>query len=148
MGLMFFIIAAWNIMTGRFIEVALKLAQPDMEDLAFEQRMRDFHDSTELAKLFHEVDIDQSETISVEEFQCLMRHPKLKSYLNVRGIDVKNAELFFNMLRSIAGDSDEVDIKTVVNACLRLKGFATGIDLQTMMFETKLLERRQARFFK
>merc|ERR1711972_1191486 len=108
--LLFFFIAAWNIITSRFVEAALKLAAPDTDDLAFEQRMKDVVDAAELKELFLEVDADFSQSISLEEFRLLMRHPKLKSYLQVRGIDIKNAEIFFMMLRSLAGEDSDVGI--------------------------------------
>merc|ERR1719410_3396612 len=51
------------------------------------------------------------------------------------------------MLRTISGDSQAVDKRTLVNACLRMKGLATSIDLHSLSFETKLLSQKQAEFW-
>ena len=56
------------------------------------------------------------------------------------GIDIKNAETFFKMLVEIQG-ADTVDASTFANACVRMKGAATSIDLQTVMFNTHLMTK-------
>mmetsp|Transcript_106533 Transcript_106533/g.306333 ORF Transcript_106533/g.306333 Transcript_106533/m.306333 type:complete len:672 (+) Transcript_106533:94-2109(+) len=146
--LLFFAIAAWNIITSRFIEKALKLAQPDIETQATEHTMKDMSDATTLTKLFKDLDVDIKQEISLREFRDLMQHPKLRMYLQVRGIDIKDAEVFYAMLRSIVGDVSRVDVETLVNVCLRMRGFATAIDVQMLSFETRLLQKRQNVFFR
>merc|ERR1712137_1049271 len=49
---LFFVVAAFNIVTSMFVDKSLKLAQPDIETLALEQNMKDIRDSEELTKLF------------------------------------------------------------------------------------------------
>merc|ERR1712061_118190 len=118
-----------------------------MDDLAFEQHMKDIADAVELENMFREVDSDGSNTISVEEFRQLTKHPKLKAYLQVRGIDIKNTEMFFLMLRALGGEAMDVDIHTMVNACLRMKGYASSLDLQGVSFESKMMAQRQQKHF-
>merc|ERR1711920_1215711 len=117
-----------------------------------EQAMKDCQDAEELHSIFlsgedgtH--DKDAPKMISLEDFYSKMQHEKFRAYLQVRGIDIKNAEVFYNMLRTVSGD-DEVDVKTLVSACLRMKGLATSIDLHSLSFETKLLSRKQAAFWR
>lgn len=56
------------------------------------------------------------------------------------GIDIKNAETFFQMLVELQGEST-IDANTFANACVRMKGAATSIDLQTVMFTTHLMNQ-------
>ena len=64
----------------------------------------------------------------------------LRSYLQSRSIDIKNAETFFRMLVELQGETT-IDATTFANACVRMKGAATSIDLQTVMFTTHLMNR-------
>merc|ERR1719277_1295391 len=88
--ILFFAIAAWNIVTSTFVEKALKLAQPDIETLMMEQNMKDIADSDELMSLFKEADADNSQGINFSEFQSLAEHPKFRAFLHVRGIAINN----------------------------------------------------------
>ena len=56
------------------------------------------------------------------------------------GIDIKNAETFFKMLVELQGE-ETIDAHTFANACVRMKGAATSIDLQTVMFTTHLMNK-------
>merc|ERR1719454_1368410 len=94
------------------------------------------------------VDLDNSNTISMHEFELFMQNGELRQYFDVRGIDVKDADMFFKMLCAAAEVSGtEVDIETFIGGCMRLKGFASSIDVQTLAFESKLMHCLQKRFF-
>jgi len=141
--IIFFALAAWNIVTSLFVERALKIAQPDVETLALEQNMQDVGDAEELTNIFSEVDVDKSGTISLGELESVMEHPKFRSYLRVRGIEIQDARLFYRMMASVVGGSDdEIDLRFVVAACLRMKGAATSMDLHALTFESKLLNKK------
>mmetsp|Transcript_81137 Transcript_81137/g.235371 ORF Transcript_81137/g.235371 Transcript_81137/m.235371 type:complete len:563 (+) Transcript_81137:79-1767(+) len=144
----FFALAAWNIVTSIFVEKALKLAQPDLETRALEQNMQDVVDAQELTMIFSEVDADSSGTISLRELKTVMTHPRFRSYLRIRGIDIQDAELFHRMMASVVGDdSEDIDLQFVVAACLRMKGVASSMDLHALTFESKLLNRKHRAYF-
>jgi len=143
--IMFFVIAAWNIVTSIFVDRALTLAKPDLETLTRDQLVKDIADVEELRHLFLEADLDNSFSISLEEFVQLTAQQRFRSYLHVRGIDIKNAEVFFEMLRTLGGNKD-VDLGVLVNTLIRMKGVATSIDLHSLGFETKMLGRKQYAF--
>merc|ERR1712216_23826 len=63
-----------------------------------------------------------------------------RQYFDVRGIDIKDAAMFFQMLCASAEvHGGEVDVETFIGGCLRLKGLASSIDVQTLAFESKLM---------
>ena len=145
----FVFISVWNIVTSTFVEKALKLAQPDVDMLILEQQLQDFEDCKMLSKLFKSMrptDDDGTERIGMEEFRQLVETYEFRSYLQTRGIDIKNAETFFKMLVELQGEP-MIDATTFANACVRMKGAATSIDLQTVMFTTHLMNQEQRRFF-
>ena len=141
--ILFFVVAAWNIVTSTFVEKALKLAQPDVETLMLEQAGINTSHARELKELFAETDTNKSNSLSFDEFNHLMEHPKFRSYLEVRGININDVDVFYKMMLSIS-DSDEVDLNTFVNACLRLKGYATSIDLHALKFEMCVMRKKMA----
>ena len=143
---MFFVIAAWNIVTSVFVDKALKPAQPDLETLTRDQRIKDIADGEELLALFAAADLDSSATISREAFVNLAVDDNFRSYLHVRGIDIKNAEVFFEMMRTLSDQQEEVELHILVGGLIRMKGFATSIDLQSLSFEMKRLACRQSDF--
>ena len=94
---------------------------------------------------FFENAISKSE-VGLKEFQNLLETYQFRSYLQTRGIDIKNAETFFKMLVELQGEPT-IDAITFANACVRMKGAATSIDLQTVMFTTHLMNKEQRRAF-
>jgi len=136
-----FTISVWNIVTSTFVEKAMKLAKPDLDSMLLEQSMRDLQDSEELEKLFKPYAFknkDGEDEISLDDLQEAADEAEFLLYLSVRGIDVKNVKLFFYMLGSMREDNN-IDLKSLVKACVRMKGFATSIDLQSVSFEAKLM---------
>lgn len=145
----FVFISVWNIVTSTFVEKALKLAQPDIDLLVVEQQLRDFEDTQMLAQLFADMlqtDEEGEHKVGLKEFQNLLETYQFRSYLQTRGIDIKNAETFFKMLVELQGEPT-IDAITFANACVRMKGAATSIDLQTVMFTTHLMNKEQRRAF-
>eukprot|EP00437_Effrenium_voratum_P056636 CAMPEP_0181523746 /NCGR_PEP_ID=MMETSP1110-20121109/68060_1 /TAXON_ID=174948 /ORGANISM="Symbiodinium sp., Strain CCMP421" /LENGTH=189 /DNA_ID=CAMNT_0023654427 /DNA_START=8 /DNA_END=574 /DNA_ORIENTATION=- len=115
--------------------------------LILEQQLQDFEDCKMLARLFKSMrPTDDDERIGMEEFRQLVETFEFRSYLQTRGIDIKNAETFFKMLVELQGEP-MIDATTFANACVRMKGAATSIDLQTVMFTTHLMNQEQRRFF-
>lgn len=144
--ILLFTVSVWNIVTSVFIEKAMKIAKPDLDTIAVEQTVQDQHDTRHLMELLAGRalgDDDKVASMSLEEFRVLAESSKFRAYLNARSIDIKDVEVFFNMLASASG-KDEVSIHVLANACVRMKGFATSIDLQSLSYETKICNRRHA----
>eukprot|EP00929_Paragymnodinium_shiwhaense_P019677 TRINITY_DN13337_c0_g1_i1.p1 TRINITY_DN13337_c0_g1~~TRINITY_DN13337_c0_g1_i1.p1 ORF type:complete len:723 (-),score=173.78 TRINITY_DN13337_c0_g1_i1:597-2708(-) len=139
-----FVFAIWNTVASTFVEKAFKLAQPDLESLLLSKVHQDRRDAEELRQMFQEANIHKHMSISEEEFNRLIMSTDMGLFLEVRGIDIKDAKLFFKMLCSLS-DDQVVDVDVFVNCCLRMKGLATSIDLHTMSFEMKLMQLRQKR---
>eukprot|EP00913_Durusdinium_trenchii_P001216 g1119.t1 len=124
----------WNIVTSIFVEKALKLAMPDADMVIVEHQLQDAQDHKMLTKLFKSKSKSSDgieQRLGLEEFRKLVETYEFRSYLQSRGIDIKNAETFFRMLVELQGETT-IDATTFANACVRMKGAATSIDLQTV----------------
>jgi len=138
----FFHFSIFNVLTGIFVEKAMKLAQPDRETMIVERRKQEVLEAQELWELFDAMDTNDSGLINLEEFRDFVMHPTFRRYLGLLDIDVKDAQRFYEMLAHINGSADaQVDIGSLVEGCMRLKGQATSIDLHTLMWEMRGLSR-------
>lgn len=128
-------IALLNILTGVFVENALKLAQPNF----FEKAAEHHRDLVEQAKVLEELccewDTDDNGLLSFQEFVDMVSHPKVRKYLDYLGLEVPSLEMFFSLL---ADESGQVSCNTFVTACMRLRGDAKSIDMKQLSLEIRL----------
>jgi len=120
------------------VENAMKLAQPDRDVLALELRKTRIAEAEQLRQLFYELDINLSGTICIEEFQAHMQSGKLRAYLSVLGLDVKDVEVFLYML-TIENKTGDVEIEAFVDGCMKMKGQATSLDMQTISVAIRMI---------
>lgn len=132
----FFQIALLNVLTGIFVENAMKLAQPDPYTVALEQRKMELLEAAELRHVCRDLENPHSGKISPEDFEKGFHSGKLRAHLRVLGLDIKDTQKFFSVLSATSGEN-EIDIETFVNGCMKLKGQATAIDLQSLWCETR-----------
>jgi len=132
--LLFFQICLVNILTAVFIERALKLARPDTAARAQERRKVEAELASELQHICVAMDEDGSGKISKDEFKQVMASHQMRSCLAVLGLDVRNAEQFFEMLLP-DDSSEEVDVASFVQACMRMRGDSSTIDAHWMLLE-------------
>jgi len=131
---LFSILAAFNIVTSIFVDKAMKLAQPDLDTLLLEKRREDMKNARNLRHLCYEADMNASGTISFTEFNSIMDNPKLRAEIELNGLDIKDAEMFFSLLTSVTGET-EVKIERFVAGCMKMKGYAMNVDLLSANFE-------------
>eukprot|EP00413_Alexandrium_margalefii_P002315 CAMPEP_0204519758 /NCGR_PEP_ID=MMETSP0661-20131031/4900_1 /ASSEMBLY_ACC=CAM_ASM_000606 /TAXON_ID=109239 /ORGANISM="Alexandrium margalefi, Strain AMGDE01CS-322" /LENGTH=228 /DNA_ID=CAMNT_0051525273 /DNA_START=29 /DNA_END=715 /DNA_ORIENTATION=- len=139
-------ISLMNILTALFVERAMRLAEPDTMSQARRQRFKERVEAEELRRMCRKMDSNNSGTISAEEFHRHIGTNEMRCSFSVLGLDIRNAQEFFDMLAFI-GDDDEVDIESFVQGCLRMRGSATGIAQQNLIMETRLLRRSQCELF-
>jgi len=145
--IVFEVLAAVNIVTALFVDKAMKLAQPDLDMMIMEKKRADMRNANALMAVCREADSNGSGTISFQEFEELMTDTKIRQTFELKGLDIKDAELFFRMLVGVDGDS-EVDIDTFVAGCMKIKGVAMSVDLLSVSFELKMLTHRENTFKK
>mmetsp|Transcript_19038 Transcript_19038/g.55247 ORF Transcript_19038/g.55247 Transcript_19038/m.55247 type:complete len:579 (+) Transcript_19038:90-1826(+) len=134
-------IALMNIVTGIYVEAAMKVAQPDRMAQAMEQRKIDMRDAAELRQILTGLNGNRTGNITWREFRSVMSDQTVKAVLEVMGLDIKDAGLLFRMLQQ-SGHESTVDFDFLVDALLRMKGPASSLDLQSLAYKTELLLER------
>merc|ERR1719442_245970 len=90
-------------------------------DLLFEELEVDAYIyARHLKTIFNIIDVDQSGTISAEEFTEFLQDPELKKYIEAIDISAKSAEILFRVLDS--DGSGSVDIDEFIEGCLSVRG--------------------------
>jgi hypothetical protein len=143
----FFQFAVFNILTGMFVEHAMTLAQPDKETLVFEARRKKLEDAETMKSLIRGMDTDANGRISLTELRDRLKDPKAKALLELQGLAVEDAELYFKLL-SKGSLEDDVEIDAFAEGALKMKGEANSLDLQTLIYETKEFEKHHREFEK
>jgi len=137
----FFNFAVYNVLTGIFVEHTQKVSRRDRDALTMEQRRKESNVAAQLRRLVMEMDSNRDGKITWEELVSYLRDDKVATFLASIGLDIQDAEVFFKMLSDIS-DSEEVDMDTFVHGCLRMKGNATSIDMQSLAYETKIIHEK------
>jgi len=136
-------IAVMNIITAVFIERAQKLALPDREDQAFERIHFELAIAEDLRRICEEMDVDKSNTLTRDEVHQSMENERVKHYLRHLGIDIKDVRLFFNTIpMRQCGENHEVGLREFINHCMRMRGTATSLDMQTLLYMVRHAQRR------
>lgn len=141
---MFVWLAIANIITSIYVDKAMKLAQPDIEQLLADKHKEDYETANELRSVFSRLDANGTGTLSLEELQEALCDYKLISYFEMKGLRIHDAERFFSMLANVT-DSEEVSIDSFVGGCLKMKGVALNVDLVMLRYEIQMLEKMNVR---
>jgi ABC-type multidrug transport system fused ATPase/permease subunit len=136
---LFFIMVLFNIITSLFLDRVMKFADPSPEQIVEERDRIEEHDVKRLREIFREFDHDNTGGISMEEFQQCVSTKKFGTFLAARGIDIKEARAFFDLVcRSGITKGGEVDVVSMVKTCTKMKGTASSVDLQILRHEIQM----------
>jgi len=132
-------IAILNILTAIFVNNAMELARPDADTLAYEHRKKEFEAYEELQQLSESVTDQESGLISPERFAYELKFGRLGARLAVLGIAVSDADNFLELLSFTMESAQGCGIRPAdfVEGCMRLRGQATGINIQGIQQETR-----------
>jgi len=124
-------LAVTNVITSIFVDKALRAAVPEVHKQIIEKRRDDFNLMCELQDLFCEIDLDTSHTISKAELMTSLSHIKVASYFELKGLDIKDAETFYDVLVASCGHY-EIDMDTFIQGFLCMKGPANHVDVVSL----------------
>jgi len=130
-----------NIVTSIFVDKALRNALPHVQDQLFRKREDDLTAVSELQEIFDSMDMDGSNSLSLSEVKLCMEDVRLSTLFELRGLQIKDVELFFHLLCSVSGCS-EIDRDSFVMGCLQMKGPASSVDLFSMSHQLKDIGQR------
>merc|ERR1711862_687525 len=87
-----------NILTGLFVENAMKLAQPEHTALVLDERRKNLNDANQLRNMFGMLDGDNNGHITLRELEEKLEEEHVRAYLSLMGLEIKDPESFFRMI--------------------------------------------------
>lgn len=126
----FALFALMNVITGVFVESAMRTAEDDKRRVLINQ----------MRQLFEGADVDKSGSISWNEFEMQLDDPQMQTYLRAIDLHQEEARELFHLLDS--DGSGEIDSTEFVNGCIRLHGSAKAIDFAAFVHEYRWLSSR------
>jgi len=136
--MLFVWLSVTNIITAIFVDKAMQFAKPDAEDALLEKHKLDLERIGELQTLFRSLDADKSGTLTIDELQKGCLDARIMSIFEMLDLDIKSIEVFFSLLSQVSG-SDAVDVQSFVTGCLKMRGYATNIDVFMLLYNTRIL---------
>jgi hypothetical protein len=128
----FSLFAMMNVITGIFVESALKNAEMEKDNEFISLTMSLFGE--------HE-DPDFAGMINLEQFESCLQAPKMQKYLLNMGIDPHDAGLMFRLLDE-GHDDGKLDCEQLVNGMLRLRMGAKFMDIAVLMGVSSRLDEQ------
>lgn len=126
-----------KVITGIFINETFKVAAAD-DELMIMQKERQIRKHVEkMHLLFMEADDSGDGYLSKEEFYEVMKDPRVKSWLAAMDLEVRDAELVFNLVDD--GDA-KISAEELVHGFSRLKGAARSMDMVTLLRDCRRTE--------
>eukprot|EP00928_Gymnodinium_smaydae_P019055 TRINITY_DN17275_c0_g1_i1.p1 TRINITY_DN17275_c0_g1~~TRINITY_DN17275_c0_g1_i1.p1 ORF type:complete len:849 (-),score=131.50 TRINITY_DN17275_c0_g1_i1:61-2607(-) len=126
---MFTSLALLNVVTGVFVESALQSAKND-QDTYMLNHMR---------KLFKMADKEGKGMITWEAFDGELSNPSMLEFFQSIDVDPSEARGVFHLLD--VDESGTIELEEFLNGCLGLHGPAKALDLATLMWETRQMNR-------
>jgi len=125
------VFAMMNVVTGVFVEQAIRTAQQD----------KDQYMTSHISDLFFTP--DHNRVITWEEFRKKMNCNEMQEYFKSINVDPNEARGLFDLL-DVDGNG-EVDAHELINGCLRLRGGAKALELSLLMQETLRMFSKMSR---
>lgn len=128
--------ALLNIMTGFFVEEAVKSAEADFDNVISEHQGERKRIADNLRNMFDEADVDNSGTMTWNELLDHLENPTVQAYFHTLQLDLNDLEAFFRL-----GDEIEpqVSCDQFVKGCMRLRGTARNVDMAALRHEVEVL---------
>jgi len=131
----FTIYALTNIITGIFVDTAIKNAHNDKQEVIQAHMQNRKKVMEELAKFFEEADGDSDGNITLEELHNHMKNEEVRACLEELGLEVNEARSLFQLL-DMDGDGI-VNIDEFILGATKVLGHAKASDLVLSMSENK-----------
>jgi len=132
----FFLMSFFNITTSLFVDQALKLSRPDHEVRMLEKWREDVMVANDLKVTIAKLDTNENGLVTREEWLRMADTPEVRAYFEIADLEIRDANEFFDTVVSLTG-SNEIDIDSFVEGCMKVKGGATSVDLQVLLFQVR-----------
>jgi len=144
-GFIFFsVFAALNVVNGLFVELAMRSSAADREMIIQDELDQKDRYLQSMARLFEEMDSDNSGYITQAEFEKQIDDERAIAYFNSLKLDVSEAKTLFTLLD--IDQSGHVDVWEFLVGCEKLKGEARSLDMHVLQYQLRWLMHAQQGF--
>merc|ERR1719421_470964 len=91
--------AVMNILTGFFVEQAMKVASEDLEHVIREETHKRANVIANLRKIFREADADESGKVTWEELRADLNDKRVMAFFKTLELDIWDIRTFFDLLQ-------------------------------------------------
>lgn len=132
--IVFVVFGVLNVVTGIFVETAIKSKEADADVMFLEQTQQRNRMEEMARQIFASMDTDGSGTLEAEELEAVIDNPHIQTYFTQMGMDVEggtSAKGLFNLL-----DFNEdgcIGIEEFIFGCARFKGYARSLDIARLI---------------
>jgi len=128
----FYYFGVFNLLTGMFVDKAVRASQPDQDMEIFAQRLQEGAYIQGFMQVFDQFDLERDGLINDVEYQEVIKSDQGRIFLGVLGLSPTDTRIVFDALSRV---QKKVPVKEFVQGCLRMKGGATSIDMHSVQFE-------------
>jgi hypothetical protein len=134
--MIFMQVAIVNIITGIFVDTAMKSMEGESEHKAMEHSREEQQREKGLRAICKSLDTGEEGRISKSDWDEAFEKSINQSFFELVGIRAHDVAEFFEMLMHSSEDQ-RVDIDEFVSGCMRLKGPASCFDTMTVISEVR-----------
>lgn len=134
----FYYFGVFNVITGIFVDKALKAAAPDNDLQLVDMRHKEKEYIQGFEAVLYEFDHNSNGVMEHEEFLNLIESEGGRFYLKMLGIEPNHTEVVFDGLHKI---HDQVPVADFVRGCMRMKGSANNLDLHEVHYEVSQMAK-------
>lgn len=130
----FAVFAVLNVVTGVFVENAIKSKDEDQDLLQMEVQATREKLIQKAIHVFETADCENPGELDADEFQRHLNDPAIRKYFSQLGIDVSGAQSASGLFTLLDFDCNGVvDVDEFIFGCERLKGQAKSLDLARLL---------------
>jgi len=126
-----------NIFVASFCESAAEASRRDRESIIEHEIVRAQSIAADIKNFFEEADRDRSGAINEAELQCHLKDDRVKAFFASLEIDVTQAADLFYLLDT--DDSGNIGLDEFLAGCMRLRGNASSMDVNLLLWESEKL---------
>eukprot|EP00928_Gymnodinium_smaydae_P011704 TRINITY_DN14293_c0_g2_i1.p1 TRINITY_DN14293_c0_g2~~TRINITY_DN14293_c0_g2_i1.p1 ORF type:complete len:623 (+),score=106.46 TRINITY_DN14293_c0_g2_i1:57-1871(+) len=138
-----FLFAIFNIVTASLVEKSMSSIRIDRAEEILTHRKTILDNTRGFRALCQSISTCRHGHITQEEFREWMENPVMLAYLGHLGLDVHDADLFFQLVlthsrnHGKSAQADGISIDAFVDGCMRLRGSAASLDMHMQMIEMR-----------
>jgi len=134
-----------NVITGIFVECAVARARTDKEMALLEELERNKERMRQLMELFRDLDTNGDGKVTYDEWESFTTRKEAQAAMALLGLDIRKTKEIYRMLDF--NDDQEIDLEEFAVGCMELSGNAKGVDVETLLRNSKKLLANLSRHF-